>query len=97
MRRILVERGSRYSTHSPVLGLSRSIRSVSIEPVQISPLLAGTTSYGSKYGVGTLNSVIFSVFGSKRPMALAPYSANQRILSASTRPRRGREAGVGVW
>src|SRR4051812_22246842 len=44
-RRILVERGKRYSTNSPVVGSSRDTWSVSIEPVQTSfPLLLATAS-----------------------------------------------------
>src|SRR5581483_7069888 len=43
-RRILVERGSRYSTNPPVLGSSRSTRSLTIEPVQASPLRSSATS-----------------------------------------------------
>src|SRR5262249_58672471 len=43
-RRMLVERGSRYSTNWPVLGSSRETRSFIIDPVHTSPFLSSTTS-----------------------------------------------------
>src|SRR5258706_15739260 len=43
-RRMLVERGSRYSTNCPDLGSSRRMRSVDIEPVHASPFLSSAAS-----------------------------------------------------
>src|ERR1700756_2033784 len=93
---MLVECGNWYSVYWPVLMSRRETRSVSMEPVQASPLRPASASYGALQGVGTFHSVIFSVLGSNMPMALPSYSANHRRSCASTRPRRGRELGVGV-
>src|SRR5215510_11647565 len=96
-RRMLVVRGSRYSVTWPVLVSSRATRSFTIEPVHTSEeSLVGTTSYGAPHLVGSLYSLISAVFGSNRPIALAPYSANHNRFCSSTRPRRGREPLVGV-
>src|SRR5215467_12463890 len=43
-RRMLVSRGSRYSTNLPVVGSSLETRSLSIEPVQTLPVLSIVTS-----------------------------------------------------
>ena len=43
-RRMLVSRGSRYSTNYPVSGLSRDTRSFSIDPVHTSPFRSIVTS-----------------------------------------------------
>src|SRR6188768_1957691 len=75
---------------------SRDTRSVSMEPVQASPFLPATASYGALHGVGVFHSFIDAVDGSNMPMRSAWYSANQTLPSWSTRPRRGREFGVGV-
>src|SRR5215475_14947843 len=44
--RMLVSRGSRYSTVSPVLGSSLTARSVCMPPVHISPFLSMAARYG---------------------------------------------------
>src|SRR5262249_62295722 len=75
-RRLLVERGSRYSVNWPVLGSRRVMRSVHMELVHASPFLSTATSYGADHGVGTSHSLKASVLGSNMPMRLAPYSPN---------------------
>src|SRR5262249_51934850 len=96
-RLMFVGRGSMYSVYCPLAMSSRDTRSVSIDPVPASPVRPATASWGAPPGVGTFHSVILSVFGSNMPMALPWYSANHSRPSRSTRPRRGRELGVGVW
>src|SRR6266850_3548495 len=93
---MLVERGSMYSVYCPLLMSRRATRSVSMDPVHASPLRSSTASYGALHGVGTFHSVMRSVLGSNMPMALPWYSPNHNRPSRSTRPRRGRESGVGV-
>src|SRR5688500_19642844 len=58
---MLVNRGSRYSTNWPVFGLSRAMRSFSIEPVHASPFLCNATSYVPVHGVGTSHFLMRSV------------------------------------
>src|SRR5262245_28101805 len=82
--------------YSPVLTSSRDTRSLSIEPVQAEPSLPAIASYGALHGEGTFHSLMAPSFGSSMPMALPRYSANHTRPSASTRPRRGVEFGVGV-
>src|SRR5262245_20552504 len=95
-RRTFVLRGSRYSTTSPVLEFSRTMRSVLMLPVQRSPFLSGTTSYGQVHLVGTAHSVNFSLLVSSMATLSPRYSANHRRSCASMWPRRGWESRVGV-
>src|SRR5215469_14200705 len=53
-RRTFVNRGRRYSTNSPVLGLRRCTVSVNSPPDQASPFLSAVTSYGHDPGVGAV-------------------------------------------
>src|SRR4029077_5900212 len=95
-REMLVLFGSRYSTNCPLLGSSRSTRSVLIEPVQTSPFLSTVTSYGADHGVGASHSVNWPVLVSSTPIRLPRNSPNQRRSAASIIPRRGAEFAVGV-
>src|ERR1700756_4353313 len=94
--RMFVDRGRGYSVNWPLLGSSRVMRSVNIDPVHASPFLSTTTSYGALHGVGSIHSWICSVLGSNIPIAFPLYSANQRRFCESTLPRRGRELAIGV-
>src|SRR5260221_12853374 len=59
-RRMFVLRGRRYPTVSPVLLLMRATRSLNMPPVQMSPFLSTTASYGYVAGVAfhSLNSLL---------------------------------------
>src|SRR5215813_9395093 len=96
-RRMSVSRGSGYSTACPVCGSSRTIRSVVMPPVQASPFLSVTTSYGCVCLVGNGHSWIFSALVSNIVTLLPRYCANQKRSWSSRRPRRLREKGVPVW
>src|SRR5437016_4332567 len=95
-RRMFVGRGSMYSVNLPVLGSSRSTRSLSIEPVHASPFLSRATSYGCDHGVGAGHSWKRSAFVSNTAILLPRYSANHRRSCASICPRRGAERVVGI-
>src|SRR6266850_2497606 len=95
-RRMLVDRGNRYSVNSPLSGRSRSTRSVDIDPVHASPFLSTVTSYGADHGVGVGHSLNVSALVSNIPMRLPRYSPNQRRSCASIMPRRGADPAVGM-
>src|SRR5438876_6617249 len=77
-RRTLVMRGRRYSFTSPVLVLSRTMRSLDMPPVQAYPALSRIASYGLVHGDGTGYSVNFSVLVSNIPILFPRNSANHR-------------------
>ena len=82
--------------NSPVPGMSRTTRSVNIDPVQTSPFLSTTVSYGLVRGVGGCHSWNSSVRGSNIPITLPPNPAYQTRSCESTSPLRGRDPVVGV-
>src|SRR5438128_11701863 len=75
-RRMFVCRGSRYSVNVPALGSSRSTRSLSIEPVQASPLLSRATSYGCAHGVDAGHAGQRSAFVANTPTLLPRHPAH---------------------
>src|SRR5437764_5577782 len=74
--RILVSDGIRYCTAWPVLGSSRTTRSVLTVEAQSSPFLSKLARYGKVY-CGKLYSVNFSVLGSNNAALLVRYSVNK--------------------
>src|SRR5208282_4037668 len=74
--RMLVSDGIRYCTDLPVLGSSRTTRSVLMVEAQISPFLSKSARYGKVYS-GRLYSVNFSVLGSNSAALLVRYSVTR--------------------
>src|SRR5262245_57744139 len=95
-RRTFVNRGRRYSTISPLFGLSRRMRSLYSPPDHASPFLSAVTSSGHDSGFGAIHSWKRSLRVSYIPMRFALFSPNQSLPATSSMPRRGAELGVGV-
>src|SRR5499425_2486523 len=74
--RMLVSDGIKYCAVWPVLGSSRTTRSVLIVEAQISPFLSKLARYGNVY-CGKLYSVNFSVLVSNSATLLARYSVTK--------------------
>src|SRR5712672_4789992 len=74
--RMLVSDGIRYCTDLPVLGSSRTTRSVLIVEAQSSPFLSKLARYGNVYS-GRLYSVNFSVLVSNSAALLVRYSVTR--------------------
>src|SRR5258708_3022073 len=96
-RRMWVSRGRGDSTARPVLVSSRTTRSADMPPVQASPFLSVTTSYGLVNLVGSAHSWNFSDRVSNIVILLPRYCANHKRSWSSMRPRRLGEKLVGTW
>src|SRR5215467_1986560 len=92
---MLVSDGIRYCTVLPVLGSSRTTRSVCIVEAQISPFLSKFARYGNVYG-GKVYSVNFSVLVSNCATLLARYSVTSTRSSLSICIRLARAWAVGI-
>src|SRR5215471_21005106 len=93
--RMLVSDGIRYCTAPPVLGSSRTTRSVCIVEAQSSPFLSKFARYGNVYS-GRLYSVNFSVLVSNSATLLARYSVTSTRFWSSICMRRARACRVGM-
>src|SRR5262249_30094038 len=93
--RMLVSDGIRYCIVCPVLGSSRTTRSVCIVEAHSSPFLSKLVRYGNVYS-GRLYSVNFSVLGSNSAALLVRYSVTRTRSCSSICKRRERACGVGT-
>src|SRR5713226_8021371 len=92
---MLVSDGIRYCTALPVLGSSRTTRSVCIVEAQISPFLSKLARYGYVRG-GKSYSVNFSDLVSNSAILLPRYSVTTIRSWSSIFMRRPRAFGVGI-
>src|SRR5258708_38873300 len=92
---MLVSDGIRYCTASPVLGSSRTARSVCMVDAQISPFLSKFARYGYVRS-GSLYSVNFSVLVSNTATCLQRYSVTMMRSWSSMIVRRARAWGLGI-
>src|SRR6187549_23061 len=94
--RMLVSDGIRYCTDLPVLGSSRTTRSVLIVEAQSSPFLSKLARYGYVNGGRLYSARYFSVLVSNSATLLVRYSVTRMRSWLSICMRRARAFGVGV-
>src|SRR3954453_19729022 len=94
--RMLVSDGIRYCTALPVLGSSRTTRSVLIVEAQSSPFLSKLARYGNVNGGRLYSARYFSVLVSNSATLLVRYSVTRMRSWSSICMRRARAFGVGV-